>query len=361
MKAARFALAVVCPLVLGLAAFGSEPDPPTPDRIPPDPLVLPLLTVPGEFSAEGWCYTRTDSTEFLSQLSKKITKNLSDDFVIFQQFVRANFPEAALPATSPFTIVLCTNPKDFRLFAPNAHTTVFQFSNSERLLLVDANAMRLEMIERVIRARWLELGYRHQPRNQPLWQELGTQNLLLALQVTTKNHLEFGFPPFNPHSKGGQVILPRGTIIPLFSVQFGLGPGDTLPSAQMFTMTRRSPKSAEKSQYKMSMQATAFMHLCLFSAKQRQLRQPYAKFVARLDTAPFSEELFRECFGKSTQEMDWLLYDYIFSSDLKYETKRYRYSPAEAAEVREAKPAEVLRLLRECQRLLPSPAAETRP
>jgi hypothetical protein len=358
--------AAFCTLALAASPLGAaDPPPVSPEE---NPLVLPPMEVRGQFEAEGWVLARIDHTEFLSQLSAEQTRVLIDDFVIFQEFVRAKYPEAALPADDPVTVVLCNNAKEYRNFAGDRRYFVATLPESERFILIDVNRVPafedpIDSLIRLMRMSWMDVAYqRIPPGKYPLWRELGTKNLLAAIQIRDDARLEMGLPPFNPHMKGAQIAIPTGSGVrvptfPTVSPQFGLNYGDLVPLETLFTVTRQSSKTAGRG---LALSATAFMHQCLFSAKQRQLRTPYAKFISRLETGPYSEKLFLECFGKKTEDMDRLLRDYVFSPSIKYESRRCKFPPTPPFEVRKARPAEVLHLLRECQRLQAAAAARSR-
>ena len=92
--------------------------------------------------------------------------------------------------------------------------------------------------------------------------------------------------------------------------------------------------------------------MCQFSTRHKKWREPFRKFITRLETESFSEELFQECFRISSKDMKSILNAYLFDPSIKYESFRYKFSPTTPFEVRDAEPVEVLRLLRECRRLL---------
>lgn len=325
-------------LALAVSPLGAaDPPPVSPEE---NPLVLPPLEVRGQFAAEGWVYARIDCTEFLSQLSAKQTRALIDDFVIFQDFVRAKYPEAALPAEYPVTVVLCDRTDSFRQFGGNKENFSATMPDSERFILIDAS--QLNNLEKVIRRKWTGLAFKRHPAGKyPLWRELGTRQILADIRMMD-GRLELGFPQF----------FPSGTSAPGFT-QFNLP--RLLPLSELFSLTRENPEYRNPESdlaWVAHSQSTAFMHLCLFSTRYQRFRQPFQQFIRRLESEPVSESLFRDCFGMSYVEMNRWLRSYALSdSRMRYETLRYKYPPTPSFTVREARPAEVLHLLRECQRL----------
>lgn len=352
MNLPRFILTAGLLATLPILRAAEQPATPPPEET----VVLPTFEVPGKFPAEGWVYARIGQTEFLSQLSEKQTRVFADDFAIFQEFVRARYPEAALPADQPVTVVLCNSTASFRQFGGSTEKFTDLLPHSNRFILIDAS--QVHYVERSIRRRWMDLAFNYQPPGKyPLWRQWAARELLTVLRING-DRLEVGYPPYNPHSEGGKIVKPMGAPMPpsVVSNQFYLMANTVLPLGSVFQGKRPWPEGADS--YSFRMEATAFSHMCQFSTRHTKWREPYKKFVTRLEAEPYSAELFQECFGKSPKDMERLLRDYIFSPSLKYESLRFKFPPTADFEVREALPVEVLRLLRESQRLLAVAEAE---
>lgn len=325
--------------------------------LPPEEIIeLPIFEVSGKFPAAGWVYIKINNTEFISQLSKNQTVILADDFAIFQEFVRAKYPEAALPADYPLTVVLCSSTESFRSFVPATRSGSSTFPDSNRFILIDTS--QINKISKAIRKRWIGLAFRAQPLGKyPLWRELATQELLAATLITD-GKLEVGFTPFAPNKQAVKRVRYLGEPAqPTYSAQFNITRGDLLSFDALFQIKRPLPPTIDL--FIASMEAVGFMHMCQFSTRHKKWREPFRKFITRLETESFSEELFQECFRISSKDMKSILNAYLFDSSIKYESFRYKFSPTFPFEVRDAEPVEVLRLLRECRRLLAMEAQDS--
>lgn len=346
MNLPRFILTAGLLVVLPILRAAEQPTIPPPEET----VVLPTFEVPGKFPAEGWVYARIGQTEFLSQLPEKQTRIFADDLAVFQEFVRARYPEAALPADQPVTVVLCNSTASFRQFGGSTEKFTDLLPHSNRFILIDTS--QVNYVERSIRRRWMDLAFNYQePDKYPLWRQWAARELLSVLRISG-DRLEVGYPPHNPHSEGGKIVKPIGAPMPpsVISKQFYLMANTVLPLETIFQGKRPWAEGADS--YTFRMEATAFSHMCQFSTRHKKWRESYKKFVSRLETEAYSGKLFQECFGKSPKDMERLLRDYIFSPSIKYESLRFKFPPTPAFEVREALPVEVLRLLRESQRLL---------
>jgi hypothetical protein len=309
------------------------------------PLELPKIEVLEEFDAKGWLYGRLGSTEILSQLSIKKTQELTADLVIFREFLASYCPEAAPPRDLPITIVLFG--KDYRDFGGLTKSDRRILAASDRYMFVNCDGIDAYWTEREIRERLMEIGFRSSTKHPcPLWRRLALIQIYSSVQVD-HDRIEIGYPPLNPHSLGGKITRPAGgRASPTYSMQFGLMYGDTIPLDALLNLTAENAPD-HITLYKHGMQATAFMHLCLYNYKNKKLRESFNKFVDKSGVEPFNEQLFQECFGKSSAEMHSLVRAYLFGSSIKYETFRYKISPGPKLELREAQPKEVLTLLRQ--------------
>ena len=298
---------------------------------------LPTYTVEGTFPAEGWFYARVGRTEILSKLSIETTRTHLDDFLIFQDFVRAKFPEFAPPLDQPVTIVLCDRNNTFQDFVGQTGTGSTKPSAWDRFIIVNTSAAY--QVDKLIRRRWMKLGIRRQSGSQhPLWRQEATSQILSDILIRD-GRLELGLPPF----------VPAGTSTPGFN-QFNVQ--HTMAMSQVFGMTADGLKGDEELAWNFHATSTAFVHLCLFSVRYKKFRGPYQQLLRRLEHEPMTEQLFRDCFGVDYAEMGRWVNDYaVRDSHMKYETQFYRISSTPPFEVRAAKPAEVLRMLGEARRI----------
>jgi hypothetical protein len=327
MKAVLLCAGVL--ILTGLNLRATEPDLiPTNVSVtnPTEPLILPPVVVTGDFPAKGWLYARSGRTEIFSQLRARETRDLLDDFLVFQDFVPAHFPEAALPADLTVTVILCANTRTFRLFGGEADRTSSARPGARPVILIDA--AEAHHIERSIRRRSVALAFDRQPPGRyPLWRQYGTREILARVLIG-RHHLEIGIS--HQHSFGPQ----RGPDL-----------------ARLLALTPASLESAGRNgdPYAGAYDhATLFMHMCLFGSTPpyRDLREPYQTFIRRLETEPLSEELFRACFGRDFAAMNALLQSYLAGGPkVKFESRHYRFPPGPPLEIRPARAADLSNLL----------------
>jgi hypothetical protein len=300
---------------------------------PEEILVLPPVVVKGSFPAKGWVYARAGRTEVFSQLSVKETRVLLDDFLNFQDFVQAHFPEASLPVDQTVTVVLCDRTRSFRMFGGGEDRTSSSLPGSSRFILVDGAEARRP--EQVLRRRYISLAFdRHPPGRYPLWRQLGTREIL-ARVIIRETRLEIGlrYRRFFAQQRGPDLT-------------------------RLLSLTWQSPEFADPKSWEAGeayYHAEFFMHMCLFGATPpyRDLRKPYEIFIRRLEQEPLTEELFRECFGRDFAAMNYVFRAYITGENVKFESRHFRFTASDPFEVRRAEPAEVLGILQEAQALRP--------
>lgn len=305
---------------------------------PEETVVLPPIVVKGPFPAKGWLYARAGRTEVFSQLSAKETRNLLADFLVFQDFVQSQFPEASLPIDQPVTVVLCDRTRIFRIFGGAENRTSSSLPGSHRFILIDAAEARRP--EQSLRRRYVALAFDRHPRGRyPLWRQLGTREIL-ARVIIREAHLEIGS---------------------LYKYMFGRQRGPDL--AQLLALSPQSKEFTDQNRWlagEAYYHATFFMHMCLFGSTEpyRDLREPYQTFAQRLEKEPFSEDLLRECFGRSFAEMNSLLQAYMTGgANVKFESRHVRFTKGDSFEVSPASPAEIRRILEESHALrAPAPA-----
>jgi hypothetical protein len=307
---------------------------------PTETLVLPRVVIQGDFSAKGWVYARSGNTEIFSQLRAKETQGLLDDFLIFQDFVRAHFPEAALPVDQIVTIIICDSTKTYRLFGGKEDRISSTLPSSNRYILIDASEVRV--IDQPIRRRYVALAFeRHSPGRYPLWRELGTREILARL-IIQKDRLEIG---------------------PLYSVAFG--PGSLLDLEQLLNFTNQTLELAKHNGVldgAATHQSTLFMHMCLFGSTPpfRKLREPFMIFINRLENEPLTETLFRECFGMDYVSMQNLLRAYMTGGpNVKFESRHFRFPPGDTAKAHPTRPSEISQLLEAVRAASPQTPSST--
>jgi hypothetical protein len=340
MKPPRFGVLVLVTALLSPGRNVAQDKLPANDQT----VELPAFEVAGKFPAEGWVYSRLGSTEILSELPAKETRAFADDFVTFREFVQAQYPEAAPPPEQRVLVVLCNRTAGYRGFGGSPDNDSKTLSAEHGFILIDASQLTVDQYLKAARRRLVAVGFQsHAAGRYPLWRELGMREILAQVRIGD-NRLEIGYPPF----------FSEGTRTPGGWNQFNNNM--VLPMDTVFTVTREIPGfgGRDTSQFwNLYAQSTAFSHMCLFGVRYRKFREPYQKFITRLETEPFSAKLFQECFEMDLAEMNRVLRQYATGgTSMKYETRSYKFPPTSAVEVRPARPIEVLRMVRESRQLI---------
>lgn len=287
---------------------------------------------------KGWLYARCGATEILSRLTARETRDYLEDFVIFQNFVRTQYPPAAFSPDWPLLVILCDRTRIFRAFGGEENRTSGELPDNYNFILVDGSEARA--IEQSIRRRYVALAFeQHAEGRYPYWLQLGTRELLGQIRIG-RNHVEVG-----------------NLETALFQ------PGPMIDLGRLLALTKDSPEVARRHDGSLGPayhQATMFMHMCLFGTGEtrRTLRAPFARFTARLETEPLSEELFYECFGMGYADMHALLRGYLNGERTRFEIQRHGFAFAKSFTVRPAQPEEVIAVL-EASQGLRSMAAST--
>lgn len=321
-----------------LLAHLSAQQPQAPDAPPAPPASLRR-----DIPTHGWHHARNGGTGILSRLSAEETKLHLEDFLIFQNFVRAHFPEAALPADWPLIVVVSHSTNTYRAFGGKEQRTSSTLPGSRHFILIDG--AESGAIEQSIRRRYVELAFEQHPVDRyPLWRQWGTREIL-SRTLVGREQLQLGI---------------------LHSSAFT--PGQMIDLGRLLALTPDSPEAAlraDGSSGPAYHQAMMFMHMCLFGSARyhRELREPFQRFTARLETEPLSEGLFHECFGMDYAEMHAVLRGYMSGSPIpRFEIQRYRFGTTASVAVHAASPEEVMVVLEQARALLAADfAAESEP
>lgn len=263
--------------------------------------------------ADGWRRAHFEDTTVLSELSERATRELTTEILIFAAFLRATCPEAAMPPGTRMRIVICRDHPSLATFSATRDTVASVAAGRDALIVVDASDHN--HLNRAAKRQWARCGLITNSRGgRPLWEVFGWAELLGAALVTADD-VEVGYPP---HRYEG-IHYPHHVT----NFQFGVGYGQFGPLDRMFARTALPTDPDER--YAFEMQAAAFVHQCRFGLAYRKWREPYEVFVRRLASEPYSEKLFQECFHLSTRDAQWAANDYLFGSEFRYETVRYRH------------------------------------
>jgi len=99
-----------------------------------------------------------------------------------------------------------------------------------------------------------------------------------------------------------------------------------MPMGQMFAVTRDSPEARNAIGGLWSKQCWLFVHLCLYGEHQRY-RQAFITFVARSAREPITEDLFKQCFKMSYEQMLTIFRSYAQDTDYKSVTFKGGHLP----------------------------------
>ena len=259
---------------------------------------------------EKWLYAEVPGFEILSKISERETKRFVRDFMLLQEVVNAIMPGLTRSFTPvPTALILCGRGKGFEEFLPKDRsierygTNSLFFKNVERAaividfaipeLLVD-NDTRLESDPyRAFYAAYFRFLIRRQLADKsPPWFEEGLVQLFAATEFD-KKHITFAQigDGFGAEKIGDfNRLLARRSLMPFREMLAAKGPRN---------------RSAF-----WSAQCYAFVHFCLYS-HDKKYQQAFLRFVQRLDTEEPSEQLFKECFKRSYNQVATELRGYI--------------------------------------------------
>lgn len=259
---------------------------------------------------ESWRYAEIPGFEILSNMSASATRRFVDDFHLLQRVVREIMPgltQGQVPV--PTALILCGRGNSFDQFVPAdqaagrfGKNSLF-FQNPERAAIVVDFALAELQIDNdtteesdPYRGFYLEY-FRFLIRRQmdpppPAWFEEGLVQIFGAMDFNRKwvtfAQIGDGF--------GGEKIgdfnrrLAKRALMPMKDLLEGTG---------------RQQRGAF-----WSAQCYAFVHLCLYGMN-KQFQKPFVTYLQRLSREPATEQLFKECFQKSYNQMALELRGYI--------------------------------------------------
>jgi hypothetical protein len=368
----RWLARIGCGAVAALAtvSFARAAEPPASKPLPSDSIVeLPKFEVTDSRllpQPESWHYAEIPGFEILSRISERETKRFVRDFMLLQEVVRAIMPGLLVGQVPvPTSLVLCgARGKGFDEFLPEDPDIDRYGRNSLFLPQLNRNApppersaivvdfaigeLRLDAdtnIEsdpyRAFYVQYFRYLIRRQLANKaPPWFEEGLVQLFAATEFDRKTivfaQIGDGF--------GGEKIGDFNHMLHRRALMsFG----------EMF-----APEGPRVRDAFWSAQCYAFVHFCLYNMDKRY-QKPFIQFVQRLADQDPSEQLFKECFKKSYNQVATELRGYLeFTAYKKTEyrakkgekTKEILPEPPPVA-LRDATDAEVGRIKGEVLRL----------
>jgi hypothetical protein len=300
---------------VGLIAFGVASGLVAAER---DPALGPIIELP-KFEVvdsrllplpEKWHYAELPGFEVLSNISERETKRFGRDFLLLQEVIEAIMPGLTRGQSPvPTALILCGRGKGMDEFIPreqfddrNRVNGLF-FKNSERsAIIVDFAIGELQLDNDTVeesdpyRAFYLEyfrdLIRRQMTKPPPSWFEEGLVQIFAAMDFNRKwiTFAQIG-DGFGAEKIGDfNRRLQQRAIIPFN--QF---------------LEMEQPRSRDAF---WKAQSYAWVHMCLYGMN-RKFQRPFIKYLARLESEMPTEEMFKECFGKTYNQMALELRGYI--------------------------------------------------
>jgi len=340
-------------LALPLGAAGADAPAPV---VPGEIIELPKFEVTDSRvlpQPETWHYAAIPGFEVLSNISERETKRFVNDFLLLQEAIGVLMPTLRNTNVAvPTSLLLCGRGDRFNRFMPADRgddlyrTNSLFFADPERgaivvdfalseLLLADNTSIEADPYRGFYKEYFRHLIRQQMGRKPPAWFEEGLVEMFSAIDFNKK---WITFAQIGDGFGGGKdsdfnQMLGRRALMPL---------------PEMFA------RETITSDRFWSAQCYAFVHMCLYGRGQRY-QQGFLKFLTRLGSEPPSEEMFKECLGKSFKEMNLELRGYLDFTDHKYMqfTAKKGQALAEPPPValREATEAESGRIVGEALRL----------
>ena len=167
---------------------------------------------------------------------------------------------------------------------------------------------------------------RMNPRPQP-WLEEGLAQLMASMTFDTKEIVFAQLPDPNEGTAEEALAALAGNGVkvngPAQDKAFNaaLAQGHLMSLGQMFAVTRDSPEAVNTIAGRWAKQCWLFVHLCLYGEHQRYLR-PFAEFVSRSQREPITEDLFKQCFKMSYNDM---LFEFrSYAQDTAYKSIKFK-------------------------------------
>ncbi|HUR58672.1 MAG TPA: hypothetical protein VM029_13250, partial [Opitutaceae bacterium] len=259
---------------------------------------------------EKWHYTELPGFELLSNISERETKRFARDFLLLQEVIEAIMPGLTRGQSPvPTALILCGRGKGMDEFIPreqfedrNRVNGLF-FKNSERsAIVVDFAISELQIDNDTVeendpyRAFYLEyfrdLIRRQVSKPPPSWFEEGLVQIFAAMDFNRKwiTFAQIG-DGFGAEKIGDfNRRLQQRAIIP-------------------FNQFLEMPEPRARDAF-WKAQSYAWVHMCLYG-NNRKWQRPFIKYLARLESEMPSEPMFKECFGKTYNQMALELRGYI--------------------------------------------------
>lgn len=329
---------------------------------------------------EEWKYVRVANFEVLSSVSDRLTKQFVKDLREFQIVLGAVAPHMLIRAEQPVMVILCGKSgqfakltekaenrshrgraaalvrdgeiasividyqahgtlEEFTLFAgfnlfarQEVHTTsefIRQYihlalsQSSPRVPAWVAEGMANIYADIDYNNKWIEVGKPNSFRTEYTVTSYGGGNFGGSYASTfgyssLDNYGGFG-PGFGGYNSFGGYGGYNGMVAP-YTERVMYYPMAIMPFDKMFAVDYDSPTfksgSSSDSLSQWRKQTTAFLHMCVYGRKGKYAKA-YMDFARRSVKEPVTEELFKECFGKTYKQMALELRSYTEFTDYK--------------------------------------------
>ncbi|MBL9189318.1 MAG: hypothetical protein JNK23_17680 [Opitutaceae bacterium] len=278
---------------------------------------------------EKWLYAEVPGFEILSNISERETKRFVRDFLLLQEVIREIMPGLMgghVPV--PTALLLCGRGKGFDEFLPADGSVERYGSNSlffqspERAAIVVDFAIAELQLEgdtrlesdpyRAFYAAYFRFLIRRQlTKAPPPWFEEGLVQLFAATEFDRKTIVfaqigdGFGAEKIGDFNR----MLHRRGLMPLREMLASEGP---------------RAKSAF-----WAAQCYCFVHYCLYGLNKKN-QQAFIRYVYRLNDEEPTEQLFKECFGKTYNQFAVELrghIDFTASKKIEFRAKKGKELP----------------------------------
>lgn len=338
---------------------------------------LPAMTVTDSSllpKPESWRYALTPEFEILANCGDGATQRTYRDLITFRRAIGVVWPALQTRTSSRTALILCGRGDKFRDFVPDDTTAGVVGTASlslrrghEAAIVLNLQTKSLELTNatagngaaldvttmagtvalnggggatvdvNVDTSQQLHREYVHflfsrmNPRPAP-WLEEGLAQLLASMSIS-KTEIVFGQVPdpnrvstalqsigdtangLQPADPGEESVTAGTTEEGAFNQSLnGVG---LMPLDQVFAVKADSPVARMSIGSKWSAECWLFVHMCLYG-DNGEFKEGFAKFVARSQHEPITEDLFKQCFGKSYSKMLGECRSYQQTTQYKY-------------------------------------------
>jgi hypothetical protein len=342
---------------------------------------------------EPWLYGQVAGFEILSCGTESQTRRLVAELQRFRIALGAVWPEAMRNAGAPVALIICGRGNTFAPFAPyhpdgraasQTATTRFFNNREQAFLVIDVSS----------RSVWITDDENIRVAGDP---EFSGELIVDHYQELVRSYIRYlvhrPIPPPPPWLAEGLTQLIGNVKYDRMGVTFGeLGNGKVAsgvqtpdmfagrdsgdgareatppaepdrarqdgdftgragglllrPMDEFFAVQADSPVALNTVGGDWADQAHAFVHLCIYGENGR-FQKGFMTFVARLQTEPLTEAMFKECFGMNYEKFGSFLRRYTASAWYKaqrFDLKKGKLPDPEPVELRDATPAEIARV-----------------